>query len=98
MDKKKTSHLLVRCPCCDAVLTVERSSGEVLFTEKSQKKSISFEDAVLQVQKDKDTAEDRFQDAFTREASRMKTVEGKFEEAMKRKDELEEPIRPLDFD
>ena len=98
MDKKKTSHLRVRCPCCEAVLTVERSNGEVLFTEKPKKKGVSFEDAVLQVQKEKDTADDRFRDAFTREQSRMKTVEDKFEEAMKHKDELEEPIRPLDFD
>ena len=94
----KTEHLKVRCTCCDAVLTVDRSNGEVLFTEKPKKKSLSFEDALSSVQKEKDTAEDRFKEAFEREQSRMKTVEGKFEEAMKRADELEEPIRPLDFD
>ena len=27
MDKKKMSRLRVRCPCCEAVLTVERSNG-----------------------------------------------------------------------
>ena len=97
MDKKK-SHLRVVCTCCEAVLTVERSSGEVLFTEKPKKKGVSFEDALLQVQKDKDTADDRFRDAFAREESRMKTVEDKFEEALKRKDELEEPLRPLDYE
>ena|SRR5436190_359289 len=97
MDKK-TSHLRVRCPCCEAVLTVERSTGEVLYTEKPKKKGISFEDAILQVQNEKETADDRFQEAFTREQSRMKSVEGKFEEAMKHADELEEPIRPLDYD
>ena len=47
---------------------------------------------------DKDTADDRFRDAFKKEESRMKTVEDKFQEALKRKDELEEPIRPLDWD
>ena len=95
---RKTNHLTVRCTCCEAVLTVERESGEVLFTEKPKKKSLSFEDALTSVQRDKDTAEDRFKEAFEREQSRMKSVEGKFEEALKRKDELEEPIRPLDFD
>ena len=35
---------------------------------------------------------------FAKEESRMKTVEDKFQEALKRKDELEEPIRPLDWD
>src|SRR5262245_24721559 len=95
---RNTNHLTVRCTCCDAVLTVERSSGEVIFTEKPKKKGASFEDTLSHVQREKDTAEDRFKEAFEREQSRMKSVEGKFEEAMKRADELEEPIRPLDFD
>jgi hypothetical protein len=95
---RNTNHLKVRCTCCDAVLTVERSTGEVLFTEKPKKKSLSFEDALTGLQAEKDTADDRFKEAFEREQGRMKSVEGKFEEAMKRADELEEPIRPLDFD
>ena len=95
---KKSENLTVRCPCCEAVLTVHPSSGEVLFTEKPKKKGVSFEDALLQVQRDKETAEDRFRDAFAKEESRMKTVEDKFQEALKRKDELEEPIKPLDWD
>ena len=77
MDKK-TSHLRVQCTCCEAVLTVERSTGEVLFTDKPKKKGVSFEDALLQLQKEKDTADDRFQEAFSREQSRMKTVEEKW--------------------
>ncbi|HVQ63416.1 MAG TPA: hypothetical protein VMT78_02705 [Terriglobia bacterium] len=95
---KKTDNLTVRCPCCEAVLTVQSTTGEVLFTEKPKKKDLSFEDAVQQLQRDKDTADDRFRDAFKKEESRMKTVEDKFQEALKRKDELEEPIRPLDWD
>ena len=95
---RNTNHLKVRCTCCDAVLTVERSSGEVLFTEKPKKKTLSFEEALGAVQSEKETADSRFKEAFEREQSRMKSVEGKFEEAMKRADELEEPIRPLDFD
>src|SRR4026208_245849 len=91
---KKPDNLTVRCPCCDAVLTVHSTSGEILFTEKPKKKGVSFEDALQQVQRDKDTAEDRFRDAFAKEESRMKTVEDRFQEALKRKDELEEPTRP----
>lgn len=73
-------------------------SGEVLFTEKPKKKGVSFEDALQQLQREKDTADDRFRDAFAKEESRMKTVEDKFQENLKRKDELEEPIKPLDWD
>jgi len=95
---KKSDNLTVKCPCCEAVLTVHPVSGEVLFTEKPKKKGVSFDDALQQLQKDKETADDRFRDAFAKEESRMKTVEEKFQEALKRKDELEEPIRPLDWD
>jgi len=96
---KKTDHLTVQCTCCEAVLTVHRETGEILFTEKPKKKGgVSFEDALQQLQKEKETADDRFRDAFAKEASRMKTVEDKFEENLKRKDELEEPLRPLDYD
>jgi hypothetical protein len=96
--QKKTQHLRVLCTCCEAVLTVHASTGEVLFTEKPKKKGLSFEDALLQVQKDKDTADDRFRDAFSKEESRLKTVEDKFQENLKRADELEEPLKPLDYD
>jgi tRNA A-37 threonylcarbamoyl transferase component Bud32 len=90
--------LQVRCTCCDAVMTVDASTGAVLFTEKPKKKGLSFEEALNNVHKEKETAEDRFKEAFEKEQTRLKSVEGKFEEAMKRADELEEPIRPLDYD
>jgi hypothetical protein len=97
MDKK-TPTLRVQCTCCEAVLTVDRRSGEVVFTEKPKKQLVSFEDALNKVHKEKETAEDRFREAFQREEGRMKLVDQKFEEAMKHADELEEPIRPMDLD
>jgi hypothetical protein len=95
---KKSDRLEIRCTCCDALLTVDRATGDILFTEKPRKKSLSFEEAVSKVHAEKETADDRFKDAFDREQARLRAVEGKFEEALKRKDELEEPIRPLDYD
>lgn len=97
MEKKRAT-LHVTCKCCSATLTVDKISGEVLFVEKSAKKSVSFEEAVLKVQNEKETAEDRFREAFQREQSRMNTVDRKFEEIMKHADELEEPMNPLDLD
>ena len=97
MPKDKKT-LQVKCTCCDAVLTVNSSSGDVLFTEKPRKKGISFEDAIHDLQREKDTADDRFKDAFEKESSRLKSIEGKFQEALKRKDELEDAVNPLDFD
>jgi hypothetical protein len=80
------------------MMTVDRTSGEVLFTEKPRKKQVSFEEAVLKVQQEKETAEDRFREAFQKEEGRRKLTDQKFDEAMKRADELEEPSRPMDLD
>jgi len=77
---------------------VDPASGEVLFTEKPKKKTVSFEDAVQKVKQEQETAEDRFKEAFAKEQGRMKLVDQKFEEAMKHADELEMPIRPIDLD
>jgi hypothetical protein len=96
--KGKKGKLEVRCTCCEAVLTVDSESGEVLFTEKPKKKGVSFEDALTKVKQDQETAEDRFREAFQKEQGRMKVVDQKFEELMKRKDELEDPLRPIDLD
>ena len=97
MDRNHST-VRVRCTCCDAVLTVDKATGEVLFTEKPKKKQVSFEDALMKIQQEKETADDRFKDAFQREEGRKKLTDQKFEEAMKHADELEEPIRPLDLD
>ena len=95
---KKESTIRVQCTCCEAVLTVDRVSGEVVFTEKPKKKTVSFEDALLKVKQDQETADDRFKEAFSKEKDRKKLVDQKFEEALKRKDELEMPVRDIDLD
>jgi len=95
---KESKRLQVRCPCCDSLLTVDSTNGNILFTEKPRKKGLSFEDAINDLHKEKETADDRFRDAFEKESGRLKSIEGKFQEALKRKDELDDPVNPLDFD
>ena len=97
MDRK-SSTIRVQCTCCEAVLTVDKTTGEVVFTEKPKNKKVSFEDALQKVKQDQDTADDRFKEAFLKEKDHMKVIDQKFEEAMKRKDELEMPIKPIDLD
>jgi hypothetical protein len=96
--RKDKKNIEVRCPCCDAILTVDSASGEILFTEKPRKKGLSFEDAISDLQREKETADDRFRNAFEKESTRLKSIEGKFQEALKRKDELDDAVNPLDFD
>lgn len=94
-ERKK---LQVNCTCCSAVLTVDAQTGEVLFTKQPVRKQISFEDAVLHVKKQKDTASERFDQAFEKEKSRKDLIDLKFKEAMERADELETPLRDIDLD
>jgi len=88
----------VRCTCCDATLTVDVSSGEVLFTRQPDKKSLSFEDALSQVRQHQESASDRFDQAFKKEKGRKDLIDAKFREAMERADELEMPTRDIDLD
>ena len=90
--------LQVQCTCCDAALTVDSLTGDVVFTKRPQKQTVSFEDAVSQVRKDQETALDRFDQAFEKEKGRKDLINLKFEEAMERVDELETPIRDIDLD
>lgn len=90
--------LEVRCTCCDAILTVDAGSGEVLFIKQPEKKLISFDEALSHVNKQKATALDRFDEAFEKEKGRKSLIEAKFEEAMEHADELETPVRDIDLD
>jgi hypothetical protein len=94
-DRKKIE---VKCTCCDATLTVDAESGDVLFTKQPERKSVSFEDALSHVKRQKDTALDRFDEAFQKEKGRKDLIDAKFQEAMERADELEMPTRDIDLD
>ena len=87
----------VRCSCCDATLTVDVASGEVLFARAASRESVSFEDAVKQVHQQKETANDRFDQAFAREKGRKDLIDMKFREAMERADDLDDPVRDIDL-
>lgn len=88
----------VQCSCCESKLTVDASSGEVLFTKVSEKKEFSFDDALEQVKAYEATASARFDEAFNKEKTRKGLIDAKFQEAMDRADELEMPVRDIDLD
>ena len=94
-DRKK---IHVRCSCCDATLTVDARSGEVLFAKQPDKKALSFEDALSNVRRQQATALDRFDEAFQKEKGRKDLIDAKFREAMERADELDTPLRDIDLD
>lgn len=85
------------CPCCEARLLVEPSTGLVL-NSKQKSTDFSFEDALTRERERKAKVDDLFAQAFADEKKRQGSLEEKFRKAMESKDELEDPTRPWDFD
>jgi tetrahydromethanopterin S-methyltransferase subunit B len=89
--------LEVVCPCCQATLTIDAKTGLILHS-REKKTAYSFDDALQQVKKKKEMADELFQKAVSDEKRRKDSLEEKFQQALDNKDELEEPSRPWDMD
>lgn len=98
VNSKTPRKVDVRCPCCDATLTVDAGSGEVLFTKRPDARGVSFEDALSRVREDEASRGDRFDQAIQKEKGRKDLIDAKFREAMERVDELDDPTRDIDLD
>lgn len=95
MEKKR---LEVTCPCCQARLVVDAGTGLVIHSD-AKKAGYSFDDALRQEKERKAKSEETFARAFADEKKRQSSLEAKFEEALRSKDELDEPPpRPFDLD
>lgn len=93
----ESNNVTIECPCCQASLLVNTKTGMVLQSEK-RKPDYSFENAVQTIKERKEKAAELFDQAFVTEKERQQGLEGKFREALKSKDELEDPTRPWDLD
>lgn len=94
---KEVKKLQVVCPCCQATLVVEPSTGMVLKSQE-KKTDYSLEGALRQERTRKQKADELFAKAFQNERKRHASLEEKFRKALDSKDELEDPTRPWDFD
>ncbi len=95
MEKKR---LEVTCPCCQARLIIDATTGLVIHSD-AKKAGYSFDDALRQEKERKTKSDEIFARAFADEKKRQSSLEAKFEEALRSKDELDEPPpRPFDLD
>ena len=88
------------CPCCEALLVVDRLTGEVpLHKEKEKKTTASLEAMVSQLESSKTEAAKRFEKEIESQKDRKRILDEKFKEALKRADKSEKPpINPMDLD
>ncbi len=88
------------CPCCDATLTVDASTGSLLAHEEKKKITGSFEDLKGEMSKLKDQRDQIFAQQMSSVKDRERLLEEKFKEALKRADtDSHIPFKnPLDLD
>lgn len=89
------SHSLeITCPCCEAIIVVDRTSGEVLLHKAREKKlSRSLEEMVSEIDRQKVDREKMFEKGMENQKNRHDLLEKRFREAMRRVDEDDDAPR-----
>jgi uncharacterized NAD-dependent epimerase/dehydratase family protein len=90
----------IKCPCCEANITVDALTGAVLSHEEKKKVLGSFEDLKGELDKQKTLRDQVFAQEMSSVKDRERLLEEKFKEALKRADkDTGTPFRnPLDMD
>jgi len=90
----------ITCPCCEAVLTVDATTGALVAHEEKKKVVGSFDELKGAMSKQKELREQIFAQEMSSMKDRERLLEEKFKEALKRADvDSDKPFRnPLDLD
>ena len=88
------------CPCCEALIVVDRLTGEVLLHKAKEKKSgQSLEAMVSGLETQKSEMAKRFDKEMESQKNRSRILEEKFKEALQRAEKSDKPlINPMDLD
>ena len=90
----------IACPCCEAVIVIDRLSGEVLLHKAKERKITgSLESMVAGLDAQKSEMEKKFDREMASQKDRSRILEEKFKEAMERAEKSDKPvINPMDLD
>ena len=90
----------VTCPCCEALIVVDRVSGEVLLHKAKEKKvGGSLESMVAGLQSQKSEMEKKFDREMASQKDRARILDERFKEAMQRAEKDDTPVwNPMDMD
>ncbi len=94
------SNLTIICPCCEATLTIDNTSGAIIAADEKKKPTASFDALKGELEKQKEIREQLFAQEMSSMKDRERLLDEKFKEALKRADtKSTEPFRnPLDLD
>lgn len=95
-----TDRLTITCPCCSTELVVDRKHGDILSEKRAERQLPDFDDAFEKVQNAAAKRDEVFDQAFDRTRRQGETLAKKFEEAMKKAEDLPDgkPESPFDLD
>ena len=90
----------ILCPCCEALIVVDRISGEVLLHKaKERKASGSLGSMVAGLETQKSEMQARFDREMASQKDRGRLLEEKFQEALQRAEKSDKPVvNPMDLD
>ena len=90
----------INCPCCEALIVVDRITGEVLLHKAKERKATgSLDSMVAGLESQKSEMQARFDREIASQKDRARLLEEKFQEAMKRAETSDAPvINPMDLD
>ena len=90
----------ILCPCCEALIVVDRISGEVLLHKaKERKASGSLDSMVAGLETQKSERQARFDREMASQKDRGRLLEEKFQEALQRAEKSDKPVvNPMDLD
>jgi hypothetical protein len=96
--------LIVRCPCCQAELDIDRRSGDVVRANRkgdTRDKSEKFDDVLGTVHRRGGRGADAFDSVTKKVKGREKQLDQVFQDAFKKVKETDDgkkPFNPLDYD
>ncbi len=95
-----STRFTILCPCCDATMIVDATTGAILSHEEKAKPVASFNEMLKGLDKQKEARNQLFSQELSSQKNRERLLEEKFQEAMKRADkDKDKPfINPLDVD
>jgi hypothetical protein len=90
----------ITCPCCEALIVIDRISGEVLLHKAKERKATgSLDSMVAGLETQKSEMQARFDREIASQKDRARLLEEKFQEALKRAESSDAPVvNPMDLD
>lgn len=90
----------IKCPCCEAAITVDSQTGAIIAYEEKKQVHGSFEELQGELKKQAEMRDQVFAQEMSSMKDRERLLEEKFQEALKKAgSDTGEPFRnPLDMD